>query len=202
MKTSTYYIDTYVLTPFKTRISVSRFKISDVELITVATLVTLTWRTNGRGLNVTYDLAVSPTDGATVVSAGAQGGEVVGLTPGKKYTMTISSIIRAYSVYGETDAKVEIVVDTSKFSLSVFNTKAYTLCSPNFRLLISTTALFRFRSNNLFNLIIQATVDDISFLPTPIISYAYFLPSSSFLSHSCDSCFTLFLRFSLCLFVY
>ena len=89
--------------------------------------MTLTWRTNDRGLNVTYDLAVSPTDGATVVSADSQGGEVVGLTPGKKYTMTISSIIRAYSVYGETDAKVEIVVDTSKFSLSVFNTKAYTL---------------------------------------------------------------------------
>ena len=143
--------------------------------------MTLTWRTNDRGLNVTYDLAVSPTDGATVVSADSQGGEVVGLTPGKKYTMTISSIIRAYSVYGETDAKVEIVVDTSKFSLSVFNTKAYALCSPNFRLLISTTALFRFRSNNLFNLIIQATVDDISCYPHPV----YLTLTFCLLRHSC-----------------
>ena len=85
-----------------------------VASTTDTTSATLTWTPGPHGLPVTYSISISPDDGGLVESAGSHGGRVVGLNPGRVYSLTITSTVEADSIYDQITTFAVNSVSTSR----------------------------------------------------------------------------------------
>ena len=92
---------------------------SGIIATTDTTSATLTWEANKFGYTVDYIISTTPKDDARMDRADARGGRMEGLTPGKMYTLTITSVVAADSPYGQLRTSVQKAVWMSKFSLGV-----------------------------------------------------------------------------------
>ena len=107
----------------------------DVEATTQTSSATVTWTADKHGLAVTYSIGVSPDTGGISSSAKDQGGNIQGLTPGMRYTLTITSTVAEDTVYSPTIESVEEIIWMSMFILCLFESVIlFSACGVNIKI--------------------------------------------------------------------
>ena len=107
----------------------------DFGATTQTSLATLTWTADKYGLAVAYSIRVSPDTGGISLSADHQGGNIQGLTPGMRYTLTITSTVAADAVYSPKIQSVEEIIWMSMFILCLFESVIlFSACGVNIKI--------------------------------------------------------------------